>query len=71
MTKRLVEIDDQILEDARRALGTITIKDTVNTALKESAAAAHRRAITKEDLQRFVEATPDLRNPEIMAKAWD
>lgn len=71
MTKRLVEIDDKVLDEARQALGTVTIKDTVNTALKEAAAAAHRRGITKEDLRRFVEATPDLRNPEIMAKAWD
>ncbi len=71
MTKRLVEIDDEVLEDARRLLGTSTIKDTVNTALAESVRLARSRAITKEDLRRFVEATPDLRNPEIMARAWE
>jgi len=34
MTKRLVDIDDTLLERARSAAGTETIKDTVNTALK-------------------------------------
>ena len=71
MTKRLVEIDDKVLDDARQALGTVTIKDTVNTALKEAAAAAHRRGITKEDLRRFTEACKDLGDPEVMAKAWE
>lgn len=71
MTKRLVEIDDEVLEDARRALGTLTIKDTVNTALAESVKAARRRAITKEDLQRVGELLQDLGDPEVMAKAWD
>lgn len=71
MTKRLVEIDDQVLEDARQALGTVTIKDTVNTALEESVKAAYRRAITQEDLQRFAEACKDLGDPEVMAKAWE
>jgi Arc/MetJ family transcription regulator len=52
MTKRLVDIDDEVLEDARRLLGTATIKETVNTALAESVKAARRQAVTKEDLQR-------------------
>jgi Arc/MetJ family transcription regulator len=71
MTKRLVDIDDEVLEDARRSLGTLTIKDTVNTALAESVKAARRRAITKEDLQRVGELLADLGDPEVMAKAWD
>jgi Arc/MetJ family transcription regulator len=71
MTKRLVEIDDEVLEDARRLLGTATIKDTVNMALAESVKAARRQAITLEDLQRFAEACKDLGDPEVMAKAWE
>lgn len=71
MTKRLVEIDDEVLEEARRLLGTATIKDTVNTALAESVKAARRQAITKEDLQRVGELLQDLGDPEVMAKAWD
>lgn len=34
MTKRLVEIDDDVLEVARAALGTATITATVNEALR-------------------------------------
>lgn len=42
MTKRLVDLDDDALAAARARLGTKTIKDTVNQALRE--AAATRRA---------------------------
>jgi len=42
MTKRLVDLDDEALAAARARLGTKTIKDTVNQALRE--AAAVRRA---------------------------
>ncbi|MBA3373604.1 MAG: type II toxin-antitoxin system VapB family antitoxin, partial [Euzebyaceae bacterium] len=53
MAKRLVEIDDDLLEQARQALGTSTIKETVNTALlEETVRAAWCRSITKEDLRR-------------------
>ena len=34
MTKRLVEIDDDLLAQARAAAGTSTIKATVETALQ-------------------------------------
>jgi len=34
MTKRLVDIDDRLLERARGVAGTKTIKETVNSALK-------------------------------------
>ncbi|MDY7105126.1 MAG: type II toxin-antitoxin system VapB family antitoxin [Actinomycetota bacterium] len=35
MTKRLVDIDDDLLEYAQRAAGTPTIKATVDAALKK------------------------------------
>lgn len=35
MTKRLVEIDDELLARARAAAGTETIKATVETALRK------------------------------------
>ena len=41
MTKRLIDIDDRALHDAQARLGTATIKDTVNEALR--IAADHRR----------------------------
>jgi Arc/MetJ family transcription regulator len=71
MTKRLVDIDDEILDEARRALGTKTLKETVNESLRSIVQSHRRQKITKEDVQRFVDATEDLRNPEIMAKAWE
>ncbi|MGV0749805.1 DUF2191 domain-containing protein [Mycolicibacter minnesotensis] len=40
MTKRLIDLDDELLETARRELGTTTIADTVRAALRE--AATHR-----------------------------
>jgi len=67
----LVDIDDEILDEARRALGTKTLKETVNRALRSIVQSHRRQKITKEDVQRFVDATEDLRNPEIMAKAWE
>ncbi|MEJ7801210.1 MAG: hypothetical protein WKF60_11840 [Ilumatobacter sp.] len=36
MTKRLVDIDDTALDGARISLGTRTIKDTVNEALRQA-----------------------------------
>lgn len=39
MTKRLVDIDDTLLDEARSQLGTSTIKDTVNEALRKAGAA--------------------------------
>ena len=69
MTKRLIDVDDEVLAEARQVLGTATLKDTVNTSLLETVRAGRRRTITHEDIRRFVEATEDLRNPEIMAKA--
>lgn len=46
MTKRLVEIDDDLLDRARAAAGTDTIKATVETALK--------RLVDKETALRHV-----------------
>jgi Arc/MetJ family transcription regulator len=71
MTKRLVDIDDEILEEARRILGTTTLKDTVNTSLRSIVQADRRSQVTKEDLRRVAELLVDLGDPEIMAKAWD
>ena len=39
MTKRLVDLDDDALAAARARLGTRTMKDTVNEALRQAAAA--------------------------------
>lgn len=71
LTKRLVDIDDEVLERARRALGTHTLKDTVNRSLEHAASEAHRGVVTTEDLTAFAAAAKDLGNPEVMARAWE
>jgi Arc/MetJ family transcription regulator len=38
VTKRLIDVDDKALDAARAGLGTRTIKDTVNEALRRAAA---------------------------------
>ena len=48
MAKHLVDIDETALDDAKRELGTRTIKDTVNLALRH--AGTRRRADVKRQL---------------------
>ena len=65
--KTLVEIDEELLDQARAILGTPTIKDTVATALREVVVAEARRRYAArmaamEDL--------DLDKPEVMHQAW-
>lgn len=43
MTKRLIDVDDDKLEQVRRLLGTSTTKATVNEALTEVLALSRRR----------------------------
>lgn len=43
MTKRLVDIDEKALAAARAELGTKTLKDTVNEALRRAAPTRDRR----------------------------
>jgi Arc/MetJ family transcription regulator len=46
MGKHLVDIDEQALRGARAKLGTKTIKDTVNGALRQTGG-EHRSAVGK------------------------
>lgn len=67
MTKRLVDIDDELLARAREFLGSRTIKETVNGALDEYCRWQLRlrhfeRLQTMEGL--------DLDKPEVMKGAW-
>ncbi|WP_028647236.1 type II toxin-antitoxin system VapB family antitoxin [Nocardiopsis sp. CNT312] len=48
MTKVLIDIDDEFLSRASEVLGTTTKKDTVNTALRETAERLERaRALAR------------------------
>jgi len=67
VTKRLVEIDDDLLDQARDLLGVKTMKDTVNHALQQVVDTELRRA----HLVRLEtgEGT-DLGDDEVMSGAW-
>jgi len=42
VTKRLIDLDDELLAQAQRALNTSGISDTVRAALQQAASAAAR-----------------------------
>lgn len=67
MTKRLLDIDDSALEDAKRILDTTTMKDTVNEAL--------RLVARIEGSKRWIDLVAsedfaDLRDAGVMGGAW-
>lgn len=63
MSKRLIDIDDEALDAARVQLGTGTIKDTVNEALR-------RAGGTREEVvARALDALADVPLVD-RAKAW-
>ena len=65
--KTSVEIDDRLIAEAKRALGTSSIKDTIHGALREivqhEARREEIRALTTVDCL-------DLADERVMAKAW-
>lgn len=67
MGKRLVDIDDRLLEEAQKILGAATMKDTVNRSLAE---------VVKADLRRRHAARLvamdglELDDAEVMDGAW-
>lgn len=67
MGKRLVDIDDRLLEQARKVLGTATMKDTVNRSLAEVVKADLRRrhAARLADMDGLA-----LDDAEVMDGAW-
>ncbi len=67
VTKRLVDIDDDLLARAREILGTPTMKDTVNGALQEVVNLELRR---RHADQLATMAGLDLDDPDVMSGAW-
>jgi len=67
MTKKLVDIDVEILEEAKRILGLGSYKETVNAGLREIIAAAARR----REIERFTSTDEhDVEDPDMIASAW-
>ena len=67
MTKRLIELDDELLADAQRELHTVGVSDTVRAALRQAAASSARARqivwLTEGGLESMSEA-------EQRAAAW-
>ncbi len=67
MTKKLIDIDEDALTQAREIIGADTMKDTVNQALTEVIRLARRRA----HAQRLADMDGlDLDDESVMADAW-
>ena len=67
MSKRLVDIDDDLLQEASAVLGAPTMKVAVNRAL-ESVVLGDRRRRHAERLETM--RGLDLGDPKVMAGAW-
>ncbi len=67
MTKRLVDIDDDLLAEAREALGTDTMKATVNQALKR---VSDETILRRHAIRLMTMEGMDLDDPEVMKGAW-
>ena len=67
MTKRLVDIDDDLLAEARVLTGAATMKEAVNAALQQVIDSELRR----RHLRRLESGEgTDLANDEVMRDAW-
>ena len=67
MRKTSVIIDDRLLEQVRGLLGTASIRETIDCALREILRAEARR----QEVAALSEMDGlDLANEEIMARAW-
>ena len=67
MTKTSVEIDENLLEQARRLLGTSSIEETIDAALREVLRSDARR----QEIKALAEMDGlDLANEDGIAKAW-
>ncbi|HUY57550.1 MAG TPA: hypothetical protein VMV12_06950 [Candidatus Micrarchaeaceae archaeon] len=66
MSQTLVDIDPILLEEARRQLGTRTIKDTVNQALALVVARSRRKGLVELLVSGGL---PDLGHDQVMRSA--
>lgn len=67
MSKTLIDVDDDLLDQAQAALGAKTKKETVNRALAEAiASVARRREIERLDTGYYA----GLGDPAVMERAW-
>ena len=67
MSKRLVDIDDDLLAEATSVLGASTMKEAVNRSL-EAVVLAERRRRHADRLESMRDL--DLAKPRVMSGAW-
>lgn len=67
MATTQIDLDQALLREAAEVLGTTTKKATVNEALRQVVA---RERQLRHLRKLAAGALPDLRNPEVMDKAW-
>ncbi|MYE35728.1 MAG: hypothetical protein F4X23_12830 [Gemmatimonadales bacterium] len=67
MRKTSVEIDDGLIEQVRILLGTSSIKETIDSALRE----VLRREARREEIEALMTMDGlELSNEKVMAGAW-
>ena len=67
MRKTSVDIDDHLIEQVRSVLGTSSIKETIDSALREVLRVDARR----QEIRALADMDGmDLANKDVMAKAW-
>lgn len=67
MRKTTVAIDENLLEQARRVLGTSSLEETIDAALREVLRGDARR----QEIKALAEMDGlDLANKDVIAKAW-
>ena len=67
MRKTSVDIDELLVEQAKVLLGTASIKETIDSALREIV----RMDVRRQEIRALAEMDGlDLSDAEIMAKAW-
>lgn len=60
-------IDDELIDRVRILLGTSSIRETIDEALRE----VERREARRQEIRALVEMDGlDLHDPEVMSKAW-
>jgi hypothetical protein len=71
MTKRLIDVEDEVLEAARRVLGTDDHQGhRQHRPARNVQAAERRQRLDAAALKRFAEASRDLLDEDVMADAW-
>ena len=67
MRKTSVVIDDELVARVRILLGTSSIRETIDRALRD----VERREARRQEIRALIEMDGlDLRDPAVMSKAW-